>query len=350
MSLFILNTKNPFTLTGAGTGFTFTFPIVAETELRVIYANTLGVETVLLLNTDYTVNLGPWLSGGTITTTQNYADGKLLIKRQRPKTQGLLYTKAGVFPSESHEAGLDKSVMLNQEVDEILSRVPTLSETTALTGITLADPTGQAGKLAQVNAAGNGFDYVNNSGEKGDPGIQGPAGGPMVTLNTQTASNVLQLDFTTNISATYRAIIYDLYGIIPVTDGVNLQMLTDSAGGASYDVGASDYQYLLSGLDTALNVLDAGDAANNAIVLNPIGISNTANWGFTGRVVMTAHDTTAITRVAISGDFIDTGTTVLVTTKGAGVRNSAATVNAVRFNFSGGNISSGIIVQRGLLA
>ena len=108
---------------GSQKQFSFDFKIFAKEDLTVILRDSGGNETILVLNIDYTVNASPWPTGGTITTIKTYASGNtLVILRVIEATQKIDYHEGDTFPAETHEEGLDRGVMLIQQLMELLGR------------------------------------------------------------------------------------------------------------------------------------------------------------------------------------------------------------------------------------
>lgn len=141
MTVAVASNKVLYDGNGGTTVFAFAFPILAETDLRVVLRDTAGDETVKELTTDYTVSASPWTSGGSITMVTAPASGEtLLIKREVAATQLVDYRNGDAFPAETHEAALDKLTYLVQQLLEGNTRAVTLQEVTELTGLTLPDP------------------------------------------------------------------------------------------------------------------------------------------------------------------------------------------------------------------
>lgn len=105
----------------AGDGVTAIFPVpfyfLENTHLQVILSDDVtGAETVLVLNTDYTVTGAGVLAGGSITVPSEPAVGfTLTILRSVPVTQETDYVPNDPFPAESHERALDKLTMIAQQ-------------------------------------------------------------------------------------------------------------------------------------------------------------------------------------------------------------------------------------------
>ena len=106
------STTNRISHTGDGLTviFAYTFKIFAKTDLLVYDAGELQTVDV-----DYTVSGMGEEDGGNVTFVAAPADGNLVeIIREMPLKQLTDYIEGGKFPSESHEYGLDKIVMMVQ--------------------------------------------------------------------------------------------------------------------------------------------------------------------------------------------------------------------------------------------
>lgn len=103
---------------GSTTTFTVSFYFLDNTHLKVIKKSSAGVETTLVLNTDYSVTGAGVSSGGSITCTTAPASGETLaIARNVPFTQEVDYQANDPFPAETHERALDKLTMEVQQVN-----------------------------------------------------------------------------------------------------------------------------------------------------------------------------------------------------------------------------------------
>lgn len=74
------------------------------------------VQTVLTLDTDYTLSGAGDEDGGTLTLTVAHSGSTLLIYRDPEATQMTSYVDTGKFPATSHERALDKLTMLIQKL------------------------------------------------------------------------------------------------------------------------------------------------------------------------------------------------------------------------------------------
>lgn len=114
---------------GSTTAFSVPFYFLAAADLVVIRTTTAGVQTTLVLNTDYTVSGAGVPSGGTVTCTAAPALGQsLVIFRAPAETQTTDYQPNDPFPAETHERALDKLTMIAQRLKDLISRSLTLSD------------------------------------------------------------------------------------------------------------------------------------------------------------------------------------------------------------------------------
>lgn len=109
---------------GAGTvgPFPVPFRFLDASHLQVTRTDASGVNTVLELGTDYSVQ-GVGQNTGAVTLLAPLAVGfKLTVLRNVPATQEADYVQNDAFPAESHERALDKLTMLSQQQDEMVGR------------------------------------------------------------------------------------------------------------------------------------------------------------------------------------------------------------------------------------
>lgn len=131
---------------GAGTTgpFTVGFRFLDNSHLQVIRTDSLGVNTTLTLNVDYSVS-GAGADTGTVTLASALAVGnQLTIIRNVPFTQEADYVENDSFPAESHEMALDKLTMETQQLKEAQDRALTLPPTAPSVSTELPSPTASA--------------------------------------------------------------------------------------------------------------------------------------------------------------------------------------------------------------
>lgn len=106
---------------GSTTAFSVTWPFFDGTLIVSEIVNSTGVETVKVLNSDYTVTGGTDDDGlpatGTVTMAVAPASGRTLrIKRSTPFTQATAWAAFDAFPQKTAEGSFDKALLLAQEL------------------------------------------------------------------------------------------------------------------------------------------------------------------------------------------------------------------------------------------
>jgi hypothetical protein len=144
----------------------------------------------------------------------------------------------------------------------------------------------------------------------------------------------------------YRIIINNLR---PATDGVQLWIRTSTDGGANYSAGSSDYAYGAYGASDPTSTGEASAAAS-FIAVNPgsVSIGNGADEAICADMIVYAPNSAL--QCKIQGSVIYKNTSgVLQSGVFRGVRLASADVDAIRFLFSSGNITSGDYAVYGML-
>lgn len=159
---------------GATVAFPTGFRFLQDSDLKVIKTViATGIESVLTLNSDYTVVGAGDDSGGTVTTNVAPASSeKLSILRSVSLTQETDYVENDEFPAESHEKALDKLTMISQQLQEVSDRTLKLSESQVSSGLTIPPPVDgkylrwdDEGNLENVDIADQGLLAVGAFGE-----------------------------------------------------------------------------------------------------------------------------------------------------------------------------------------
>src|SRR6056300_1086443 len=158
MTISSTTVKNSYSGNGTLDTFNYTFKIFANTDLQVIIRDATATETVKTLTTHYTVTGAGSASGGTIVFTAGNiptATETVVIRRASPQTQAIDYIANDPFPAESHEEGLDRSMMAIQQLQEEIDRSIKLSRTNTMTSteFTVGD-TDRANKVFGFDASG----------------------------------------------------------------------------------------------------------------------------------------------------------------------------------------------------
>lgn len=116
----------PFVGAGTVSTFPFSFKVFASTDLKVVTADSAGVETSLILNSDFTAALNGNQDsnpGGTITLSAALPVGKtMIITTAIAETQTVALTNIGGFFPEVINAALDRITIMLQQLQEQADR------------------------------------------------------------------------------------------------------------------------------------------------------------------------------------------------------------------------------------
>lgn len=113
-----------FACNGVTQAFPLNFYFLQDSHLVVTKTDVNLAVVTLVLGTDYTVVGSGVLTGGTVTTIAVYASGNIItIQRVVPIEQLDDYIASGKLPAETIERGLDKTTMIEQQLDLRLSNV-----------------------------------------------------------------------------------------------------------------------------------------------------------------------------------------------------------------------------------
>jgi hypothetical protein len=158
MTISSTTVKNSYSGNGTLDTFNYTFKIFADADIQVIIRDATATETVKTLTTHYTVTGAGNANGGTVVfTSGNIPSGTetVVIRRTSPQTQAIDYIANDPFPAESHEEGLDRSMMAIQQLQEEVDRSIKLSRTNTMnsTEFTIGD-TDRANKVFGFDSAG----------------------------------------------------------------------------------------------------------------------------------------------------------------------------------------------------
>ena len=158
MTISSTTVKNSYSGDGSTSAFSYTFKIFANSDLQVIIRSSTGAETVKTITTHYPVSGAGEANGGSVTFTSGNipASGEtVVIRRAVPQTQSIDYIANDPFPAESHEEGLDRSMMTIQQMQEELDRSIKLSRTNTITSTEFTvGATDRANKVLSFDSSG----------------------------------------------------------------------------------------------------------------------------------------------------------------------------------------------------
>lgn len=172
-------------------------------------------------------------------------------------------------------------------------------------------------------------------------------GGGSVLIQSQTASNSPQIDFT-NLNDTYDQYALQLIDIVPVTDDADLWLRVSTDGGSTFLSGASDYAWMRFHHNIEFGAATAIDAADAQIVVTQ-DIGNAAGEGLCGTIrIMNPRGTRRkafiIETIYMAGAPAHAKNEVW----GWYIGNDANNIEGLRFLCDAGNISSGVFRLYGL--
>ncbi len=204
-------------------------------------------------------------------------------------------------------------------------------------------------KLLGSGASGSGSSYSEltlGTGLSMSSTTLNVSGAP-VLLEQHTASASATLDFTTAISSTYDEYLIEFVNVIPATNAGTLWMRMSTDGGSTYDSG-TNYSHLAFGTNrfggAATGAVDSG---GTKIILTQSAVDNTSTAGISGSLRLFSPGSTSVHKNIVGTLNYLTGGT-LETTQNTGWYRSTTAVNAFRFLFASGNITSGIIRVYGI--
>lgn len=147
--------RNDYIGTGSVDTYSYGFRIFAESDLLVTQVDTSGIETTLVLNTDYTVTGVGAFSGGTIVLTGNLASGYgLTIRGVFTIEQQTDLRNQGGYKPETVEDALDYLTRLTQQQQDVLGRAIIKPETEAASALTLPTVDVRKNKFLSFDAVG----------------------------------------------------------------------------------------------------------------------------------------------------------------------------------------------------
>lgn len=179
--------------------------------------------------------------------------------------------------------------------------------------------------------------------------IWGNPPGSMVLLSSQTASSSTTIDFTNFLSGTYLYYKIIIISVHPATDNVDFYLLFSTNNGSSYL--GSNYTWARSFVINSGGTGGAGSTSDSKIILLNVQGNANGRSGFeeinfypasTGQTISkdtAVWDCSGVDNGGVLGRFV-----------GSGYNTTTSAVNALRFQFSSGNISSGLFNLYGIVA
>lgn len=257
MTISSTTSKNQYTANGSTDTFTYTFKIFSENDIRCLLDDTVTVpSSVTGVGSD---------SGGTVVFSSNPTNGTIVtLKRNEPLLQDIEYVDGDDFPASAHEEGLDRSVIRDQYLQEQINRALLLPESSSVATLSIADPTGEAGKYLIVNDNEDGFDYVSVTGSL--DGVAISSGDLQKPIRVNATEDGFEVSSTLKLSQINDDNGNELIKLTTTASAVNELTITNAATGGNPILSAT-------GGDTniGINIQPKGTG-----VVNVLGTSTTA--------------------------------------------------------------------------
>lgn len=196
--------------------------------------------------------------------------------------------------------------------------------------------TWSASRTATTVTPGTTGQVLTSRGDASTPTFQ-TIGGGYTSISFTAITAGTNFDITGFASATYDNYEIWISNGQPGNDGVILRMLTSTDGGTSFDTGTSDYSWAVTADQETAAVDQAGDADDGEIQLSgTLTVGNAANENISLRISIYSPEATEFTTFTWEGT--SRGTTgIFRSLNGAGDRQSAADVNAIRLHWNTGD-------------
>jgi hypothetical protein len=179
------------------------------------------------------------------------------------------------------------------------------------------------------------------------------SGGTLILLSTQTASSSATISFTTGLDSTYDKYQFKFINIRPATDTANFTFNFSTDGGSNYNVTKTTTQFQAvhyeSDVATALqyrNDYDLEQSTSFHIIADNVGSG--ADESVSGFLDLYNPSSTTYVKHFISRSNKYQSDNASYDTYNAGYGNTTSAINAVRFQFSSGNIADGIFKLYGV--
>jgi hypothetical protein len=169
----------------------------------------------------------------------------------------------------------------------------------------------------------------------------------LLLLEEHVASASASLDFKTRnksgltgnlIQTDFDEYLLELLNLVPTTNAQPLWLRVSTDGGGTFDSGAN-YSYGQMAWTAATNAF-AGATGATKIILTISNLSNSANWGITGRVHLYSPGSAIFKQIDGSLHILDSAST-RAKNEVFGAYEVATAVNAFQLLFASGTIASG---------
>jgi hypothetical protein len=179
------------------------------------------------------------------------------------------------------------------------------------------------------------------------------SGGTLILLSTQTASASATISFTTGLDSTYDEYIFKFIDIHPATNNANFTFNGSTDSGSNYNVTKTttffEAYHNEADNDTNLTYNIPRDLAQSTAFQQLVAESSNANdSNCVGTLTLFNPSSTTYVKHFIARTNGMTFSTYSHEANVAGYFNTTSAINAIRFQYSSGNIDDGIIKLYGV--
>ena len=174
-------------------------------------------------------------------------------------------------------------------------------------------------------------------------------------ISSQTASNSASLSFTSGLDSTYKAYKFIFTNIRPATENASFGFQGSTDNGSNYGVTITSSAFRQynreDGADNGLGYVTASDLAQSSSLQRIADEANAdADQGVSGSMqVFNPSSTTYVKHFISTTNFAHLGVQPYTENHYiAGYMNTTTAINAIRFNFTSGNITAGKISLYGI--
>ena len=182
----------------------------------------------------------------------------------------------------------------------------------------------------------------------------GLSGGTMNLISTQTASSSANVSFTSGIDDTYDEYVFKFYNMHPATDDKNFQFQGSTNGGSSYGVTITSTVFRAGHNEDdstpTFGYFAADDLAQSTSYqrLDAGRTGNDSDSGLSGTLQLFSPSSTTFVKHFIHNSNTHKSNNQSMRAFVAGYFNTTSAINAINFQFSSGNIDSGVIKLYGV--
>ena len=279
----------PLLGTGSQTAWPFTFKVFATGDIKVVTADSEGVETVCVLDTDYTVTLNAnqeTSPGGTVTYPVSGSalpvGSVLSIVGDLDYDQGLDLPSGGSFSPTALENQLDRTTMQIQQLKEAVDRAAKLPVTNS------TDADALAAALVRVSVSADNIDTVV-ANVSSITTVASDLNEPVSEINTvataianvdTVGANIANVNTVAGISANVTSVAGNATNInAVVANATNINTVAGISANVTSVAGNATNINAVASNATNINAAVSNSANINAVVSNSANINAVAGNG-----------------------------------------------------------------------